>query len=34
MIRKTLRDQLASDPALADLVERATGKPPVVADEE
>jgi hypothetical protein len=33
-IRKMLRDQLATDPILADLVERATGRPPVPPEDE
>jgi hypothetical protein len=33
-IRKMLRDQLSTDPALADLVQHATGRPPTPPDEE
>ncbi len=33
-VRKMLRDQLATDPALADLVEHATGRPPTPPEED
>jgi hypothetical protein len=33
-IRKMLRDQLSTDPALADLVQQATGHPPTPPDED
>jgi hypothetical protein len=32
-IRAMLRDQLASDPALADLVQQATGRAPIPSEE-
>jgi hypothetical protein len=33
-VRNMLRDQLATDPALADLVEQATGRPPTPPEED
>ena len=33
-VRKMLRDQLATDPGLADLVQHATGRPPTPPDDD